>query len=711
MPLLRLAVAVAAAALTFGCASMTPLTVAKDPYAWLEEIEGPKSLDWVKAQNARSLTELEADPRFAGLKADALAIVNSRDRLPVGAVRGGFVYNFWQDATQVRGVWRRASIASYNANAPVWENILDFDALAKAENRNWVFQGANCLPPEGARCLISLSDGGKDARVQREFDVSTRSFVPGGFVTPEAKSIAIWKDRDTLLVASDWGPGSLSDSGYPFIVKAWMRGAALEAATEVIRGEKADIGLFLSRYTGEDGQTLLVAAQQLDFFSTIYWRLDGETPVKLTLPRKSSVRGLHKGEIIFSTEEDWRQPGLEKVWPSGSLMSMPLAQASEAAPPVRLIYGAVPRESIEQSAVTRDGLLVAVYRNVRGVLLRFVFDGRAWVESQIPLATNGGVSISAAPDQSAAFLVAEDFLRPDTLMAVDARSSSAPKSVRALPSMFDAAKFTVDQFEATSKDGTKIPYFVLRAKDLKFDGQAPTLLYGYGGFQISLTPSYSPFVGKMWLERGGVYVLANIRGGGEFGPAWHQAGLKLNRQVVYDDFIAVAEDLSTRKITSPRRLGIMGGSNGGLLMGVMMSQRPDLFRAAVVQVPLLDMLGFANANMLAGSSWVAEYGDPRLGPDGKPTYPDERAYLTKLSPYQNLKKRPDMPAPFFVGSTKDDRVHPAHARKYAAKMEALGMPFYFYENTDGGHAAAANLQEQAHRRALEMTYLMRRLMD
>ncbi|MFZ4069232.1 MAG: prolyl oligopeptidase family serine peptidase [Caulobacterales bacterium] len=711
MPLLRLAVAVAAAALTFGCASMTPLTVAKDPYAWLEEIEGPKSLDWVKAQNARSLTELEADPRFAGLKADALAIVNSRDRLPVGAVRGGFVYNFWQDATQVRGVWRRASIASYNANAPVWENILDFDALAKAENRNWVFQGANCLPPEGARCLISLSDGGKDARVQREFDVSTRSFVPGGFVTPEAKSIAIWKDRDTLLVASDWGPGSLSDSGYPFIVKAWMRGAALEAATEVIRGEKADIGLFLSRYTGEDGQTLLVAAQQLDFFSTIYWRLDGETPVKLTLPRKSSVRGLHKGEIIFSTEEDWRQPGLEKVWPSGSLMSMPLAQASEAAPPVRLIYGAVPRESIEQSAVTRDGLLVAVYRNVRGVLLRFVFDGRAWVESQIPLATNGGVSISAAPDQSAAFLVAEDFLRPDTLMAVDARSSSAPKSVRALPSMFDAAKFTVDQFEATSKDGTKIPYFVLRAKDLKFDGQAPTLLYGYGGFQISLTPSYSPFVGKMWLERGGVYVLANIRGGGEFGPAWHQAGLKLNRQVVYDDFIAVAEDLSTRKITSPRRLGIMGGSNGGLLMGVMMSQRPDLFRAAVVQVPLLDMLGFANANMLAGSSWVAEYGDPRLGPDGKPTHQDERAYLTKLSPYQNLKKRPDMPAPFFVGSTKDDRVHPAHARKYAAKMEALGMPFYFYENTDGGHAAAANLQEQAHRRALEMTYLMRRLMD
>jgi prolyl oligopeptidase len=705
--LISAALAVAVSA----CATMTVFQD-RDPFEFMEEVEGQQALEWVRAQNARSLAHLEADPRFAPLREEALKIVQSKDRLALGAVRDGHVYNFWQDGANVRGLWRRSPLTAYAAGTPQWETLLDIDALSHAENANWVYKGADCQPGGGARCILTLSNGGKDAAVRREFDVATKSFVAGGFALSEAKAATAWLDADTLLVATDWGPGSLTSSGYPYVVKTLKRGQALADAKEIFRGQPSDVGVFMGDYESEDGTRVVGIIQALTFFTANMFRVEGDAVAKITLPQRSTLQGLHKGELIATLEEDWTPPGAATALKSGALVSVTLATATTPAPQVRLLYGPGPRESIEGVTVTRDAVLVAGFQNVRGRLLRYAFDGRQWLESQIPLPPNGSVGLAgAAANESIAFATFKDFLRPDTLYAIDARTSTA-RAVQSLPAQFDASGLVSEQFEATSRDGTKVPYFVVRPRNAPMNGENPTLLYGYGGFQVSQTPAYSPLSGKLWMERGGVYVIANIRGGGEFGPAWHQAGLKLKRQVVYDDFIAVAEDLIARKITSPRRLGIMGGSNGGLLMGVMLTQRPELFRAAVVQVPLLDMLGYADANMLAGASWVDEYGDPRLDAKGKPAHPDEYRWLARLSPYQNMK--PETVAsvtPFFVTSTKDDRVHPAHARKMAARLQAAGTPFYYYENIDGGHSAAANQQEVARRRALEFVYLNERLVD
>jgi prolyl oligopeptidase len=702
--------AAAIAALVSACATMN-FAASRDPYDYMEEVEGERAIAWVKGQNQRTLAHLEADPRFAPMRAQALEIVNNKERLALGAIRDGYLYNFWQDATNVRGLWRRSPLAAYAAGRPAWETLLDIDALSTAENANWVYKGVTCEPGAGQRCLVQLSNGGKDASVFREFDVPSKSFVSGGFSLPEAKAAAIWKDRDTLLVATNWGEGTLTESGYPFVVKELKRGQPLAAAREITRGAASDVGVFLGDLESEDGTVVRIAVQAPTFFTSNTFIVTDAGVAKMTLPTRATVQGLHKGEIVFTIEEAWTPPGMTQAFPQGALLSMTLASATTQAPRVKLLYGPGPRESIEGVAMTRDAVLVVGTQNVRGRILRYAYDGSAWLESQISMPPNGAIALSgASATEGTAFAVFTDFLRPSTLYALDARGGSS-RAVQSQPALFDSTGMISEQFEATSRDGTKIPYFVVRKRDAVMTGEAPTLLYGYGGFQVSMPPAYSAITGKLWLERGGVYVLANIRGGGEFGPAWHQAGLKLKRQVIYDDFIAVAEDLIARKITSPRRLGIMGGSNGGLLMGVMLTQRPDLFRAAVVQVPLLDMLGYADANMLAGASWVDEYGDPRME-NGKPTHPDERAWLAKLSPYQNMKpKAVESVMPFFVTSTKDDRVHPAHARKMAARLEAAGTPFYYYENIDGGHSAAANLQETARRRALEFTYLSERLMD
>ncbi|MDZ4778145.1 MAG: prolyl oligopeptidase family serine peptidase [Alphaproteobacteria bacterium] len=710
MRLLALLLTASLAVAATACATMN--YAPKDPFAFMEEVEGKQALDWVRAQNGRSLAHLEADPRFAPLRDEALKIVQSRDRLATGSIREGYLYNFWQDGANVRGLWRRAPLAAYAAGRPVWETLLDVDALSQAENSNWVFKGSDCQPSGGTRCILTLSNGGKDAAVRREFDIASKTFVAGGFTLPEAKAGTVWKDNDTLLVATDWGAGSLTTSGYPFVVKELKRGQVLADAKEIFRGATSDVGVFAGDFESEDGTRVLLIIQATTFFTSNIFRVVGDAPAKVTLPPKASVQGLHKGELIVTLQEDWTPPGSSAAYKTGALLSITLDSATTQTPNVKLLYGPGPRDSIESVAITRDAVLIAGYQNVRGRILRYAYDGRQWLESQIALPPNGAVDFAgASSSESMAFATFKDFLRPDTLYALDARAGSA-RPVQSLPAQFDASKLVTEQFEATSKDGTKVPYFVVRPRDAQMNGENPTLLYGYGGFQVSYPPFYSGLNGKLWLERGGVYVIANIRGGGEFGPAWHQAGLKLNRQVVYDDFIAVAEDLIARKITSPRRLGIQGGSNGGLLMGVMLTQRPELFRAAVVQVPLLDMLGYANANMLAGASWVDEYGDPRLNTAGKPTHPEEYAWLARLSPYQNMKPAAVASAmPFFVTSTKDDRVHPAHARKMAARLEAAGTPFYYYENIDGGHSAAANQQEVARRKALEFVYLSERLMD
>ena len=679
-------------------------TEAEDPFLWLEEAESPRALDWAKAQNARSLGLLEKDPRYAALHAAALTIVDAKDRIPTPTFRAGRIYNLWQDQDHPQGLWRRTSLDSYRTSAPAWEEtVLDLDALSKAEGKTWVWKGASCLQPAERRCLITLSDGGEDAAEVREFDLAAKAFVADGFRLPRSKQDVAWLDADTLILGRDWGPGTMTQSGYAYVIKTLGRGQPLDAAKEVFRGKATDVGVSpYDIYDGATGARAVLINRAVTFFESETYVLTPQGAVKLPLPAKSTVQGMTGGRLIFTIDQDWTpEPG--RSYPQGALLAADFAELKAGGTrSVQVLFAPGPRESIEQVAVARDRVLAAAYENVKGRALVFTPGAGGWSRHALPLPDKAAVSLVDADDKTdRAFIQVESYLEPPTLYLVDAAGDAPPTPVKSLPPRFDASRDMIEQFEATSKDGTRVPYFVVRPKDLKFDGSAPTLLYAYGGFQVSLTPGYSSTVGKLWLERGGVYVVANIRGGGEFGPAWHEAGLKTNRQRIYDDFAAVAQDLIARKITSPRRLGIEGGSNGGLLMGVELEQHPQLWNAVVIQVPLLDMLRFTKIG--AGASWVGEYGSPDV--------PAERAFLASISPYQNLKAGVRYPEPLLVTSTKDDRVSPAHARKFAAKMAAMGLPFLYYENIEGGHSAAANLHETAHRVSLEMTYLTRKLMD
>jgi len=672
-----------------------------DPFLWLEDIEGDKALDWVRAQNARTLGILEGDPRYRRLYDTALKILTAEDRIPYPRFMGAGLANFWQDATHVRGLWRTTTLTSYRTAEPHWDSVLDIDALAAAEGRNWVYQGGATLPPEDRLALVALSDGGKDASEWREFDTVNREFVAGGFALPEGKQNATWLDADTLFVGRDWGPGTTTASGYPFIVKRWRRGEPLDAAHEVFRGTPDDVSVRVGVLRDPDGTVRgVVATRAVDFFASERFLLTDGGPLKLPLPGKASLQAFVSGQLVFSLEEAWGRGG--ETFPTGALVSLDLVACLADIDTVeaRLIYAPGPRETIDGVAATRSRLLVTIYRDVQGGAASYRFDGAAW--QAMPLALPGNASVqlvSASERDESAFLDVAGYLLPNTLYLADLATGSV-EPVKSMPERFDASKAVVEQFNAVSKDGTEVPYTVLRPRDIAFDINAPTLVYGYGGFQVPMTPAYYGVIGKLWVEAGGVFVVANIRGGGEFGPAWHQAALKDNRQRAFDDFIAVAVALIRRRITSRPRMGAMGGSNGGLLMGVMLTQRPDMFRAIVCQVPLLDMLRFHK--LLAGASWIAEYGDPDNA--------EEAAFLRKISPYHNLREDGEYPEPFFVTSTKDDRVHPGHARKMAAKMASMGLPFLYYENIDGGHAAAANLKERARRTALELTYLMRKLM-
>lgn len=674
-------------------------------HLWLEEVEGDDALAWVTAQNERTLAALQADPHYSAYETDALDVLNSSERIPYGSVRDGLVYNFWQDSVNVRGLWRRTTLASYATETPEWETLLDFDKLAEAEGANWVYKGANCFrPTPGAkyRCLVSLSDGGKDAVVNREFDLETKTFVQGGFVTPEAKQGLSWAGADTLLVATNWGEGTLTESGYPFIVKRWQRGTPLESAEELIRGKETDVGVWPMSMKLEDGRILQGAVLAETFFtSSYYWFPDGETKaVRWPFPEKVSVNGIYKGQMLFSLEQDWAPEG-QAAFKAGDLVAFPLEDflTTRKLPPVTLVFRPTETQAVNGVAIAKGAALLSITDNVVGKVLRLEPSADGWATTSVALPGTGAVGIAFSDDEeTTVFLNYEDFLTPDSLLNYDIATGEVT-SLKSLPPKFDTGGLKVEQFFATSKDGTKVPYFIVHRESLPLDGTTPTLLYGYGGFQVSYGPSYSPVTGRLWLEQGGAYVLANIRGGGEFGPNWHQAGLKVNRQRIYDDFIAVGEDLIAKKITSPEHLGIMGGSNGGLLMGVMLNQRPDLWNAVVVQVPLLDMLRYHF--LLAGASWVDEYGSPDV--------PGERAFLETISPYHNFDASKPYPVPFFVTSTKDDRVHPGHARKMAKRFEEAGLPFWYFENMDGGHAAAADQSARAKRQALEFTYLRQQL--
>lgn len=672
-----------------------------DPYKWMEEIEGERPLAWAKAENTRSLAILQGDSRYAGLESQALAILNAKDRVPGVSFAGdGSLRNFWQDADHVRGIWRKTTLESYRTAEPQWETILDIDALSKAENANWVFKGAGCLAPEETRCLVTLSNGGKDAVTIREFDTTTKAFVPGGFVLPEGKQNVGWLDKDTLLVAREWEPGQVTKSGYPYVVKALKRGQALADAKELFRGTPDDVSASAYTLTDADGKVVAVlAGRAVSFFEAETYLLTDTGPVKLPFPLKHSVQGYVAGQVVMSLEQDWPEKGFK----TGDLLSLDLAalKADPAKPAPVLVLRPTARQSVEGVTSTRDKLVVGLLDNVTGGALVYSHGPEGWTSQKLALPTNSTIGLgSASQKDDRLFVSVTGYLTPSTYWLADAASLKL-EQVKASPARFDASTHVVEQFEAASTDGTKIPYFVVRPKGVKYDGTAPTLLYAYGGFQASMTPAYSGVMGKLWLERGGTYVVANIRGGGEFGPAWHNAGLKENRQKVYDDFFAVSQDLITRKITSPRRLGIMGGSNGGLLMGVALTQRPELYNAIVVQVPLFDMIRYTQIG--AGDSWKGEYGDPAI--------PSERAVIAKYDPYSNLKAGQKYPEVFIETSTKDDRVHPAHARKAAARLEELGYPVLYYENIDGGHAASANLAETARRQALEYVYLSKKLMD
>jgi prolyl oligopeptidase len=687
-----------------GMSAARAQNASNDPYLWLEDVSSPKAMAWVDAHNARSTAVLEADPRYQQYYKEALEIAQAKDRIPSGSFIGGQIYNFWQDADHVRGIWRRASLDSYASGNPQWETVLDLDALASAEKANWVWKGAQCARPLERRCLISLSDGGEDAVTVREFDLKTGKFVKGGFVLPKGKQEVSWQDENTLLVSREWKPGELTSSGYPYIVKRLKRGQALSSATEIFRGTKKDVLAAAGVLRDAEDRTLPVITQGIDFWHLKFFLITDKGTRRIGIPEKASPVDMIQGRVIIQSKEAWSPTGGKRKYPAGSLLSVDLAQLRASPQHLKptLIYSPGPREALEGASAAKGALLVSILDNVRGRTLVFKPKANgAWSRSSLELPDNSTIEIAdASHTDNRAFLAVTNFLTPPSLYLADA-GTGAVREIMSQPAKFDASNLVAEQREAVSSDGTRIPYFLVHRKDIKLDGNNPTLLYAYGGFEVSQTPNYSATTGKLWLEKGGVYALANIRGGGEFGPAWHEAGLGTKRQIIYDDFAAVAKDLIATKVTSPRRLGIRGGSNGGLLMGVEFTQHPELWNAVDIEVPLLDMIRISK--IAAGASWEGEYGsidDPAV-----------RAFWEKTSPYQNLRRDGKYPLPFIFTTTKDDRVGPQHARKFAARMEEYGLPFLYYENTEGGHAAGANLKEAAHTSALEMIYLTRRLMD
>ena len=676
-----------------------PAAPGDDPHLWLEDVEGDRTMQWVKAHNAKSLGVLQGDPRYEQLHAEALRIVEATDRIAMPEIRGRTIYNFWQDPTHVRGILRRTTLESYRSASTGWEVVLDLDDLSARENANFVYHGTTCLRPEERRCLVALSNGGKDADELREFELETKRFVDGGFRLPESKGNATWIDENTLLVWRDFGPGTLTESGYPFVVKRLKRGQPLDQAVEVFRGAPSDVSANAITLRDADGRLQAVlASRNLTFWENDFLLLrDDGPPVPLPFPKRNGIRGLVDGQLVFTTESAWN--GFE----NGDLLAYDLAalKADPASAKPQLVLRPGSREAIEGVTVTRNTLVVNVSENVKGAAYVYRHGAGGWTRTRLSLPENATIGLGSASRQSdQLFLTVSSYLLPISLWLADAASGRAEK-VTSMPERFDASQLEMAQYEATSADGTKVPYFVVGPRGMPRDGSNPTVVYGYGGYQVSLLPGYSGTIGKLWLEKGGVYVVANTRGGGEFGPAWHQAAQGASRHRAHEDFVAVARDLVARRITSPRRLGIMGGSQGGLFMGVAMTQHPELFNAAVIQVPLFDMMRFHK--LLAGASWIAEYGNPDV--------PEQREWIAKYSPYQALKAGQKYPEPFIHTSTKDDRVHPGHARKAVARLEELGYPVLFYENIDGGHSAAANLKETAKRIALEWTYLSRKLMD
>lgn len=676
-------------------------TTTDDPYIWLEQAHSPRAMLWVEAENAKTSQALEQNPLFYSLFNEARLIAEAQDRIAEPSIIANQVFNFWQDGEHEHGIWRQTSQPDFETATPRWRTVLDLDALSRSENANWFWKGAICQEPREQRCMVSLSDGGEDAVTLREFDLPRGSFVEGGFALPSGKQDIAWQDADTLLVSREWKPGELTRSGYAFVVKRIRRGEPLDAAVEVFRGSADDVGVTPFSLNDGSGHSAVLIQRAVSIFEMEFYLLGAKGPTKLTMPQKAEFLALIEGRLIVSLHEDWKQTDAPTL-AQGSLVSLELAAVAADPTHLRpqLLYAPSPREAFVEAGATAKFLLVHTLDNVNGRAYAYKPEPHnRWSRRQLKLPNNESVNLIDTDLHSGqAFIQLTGFLTPPRLLSADLRSGTL-KTVKTLPAKFDASHDVVEQFQATSRDGTKIPYFIVHPTGMKMDGSTPTVLNAYGGFLDARTPKYSAELGKLWLERGGAFVLANIRGGGEFGPAWHEAGLKTHRQRIYDDFAAVGEDLVARGFTSAAHLGIMGGSNGGLLMGVEFIQHPQLWRAVDIQVPLLDMLRYEQ--IAAGSSWVAEYGSVAV--------PEERAFLASISPYNNLKPGVQYPQALIWSTTKDDRVGPQHARKFAAKLSGMGVPYFYFEVIEGGHGSGATPLEQAKMRAREYTYFSRKL--
>jgi prolyl oligopeptidase len=677
-------------------AEATDSRIDDDPYLWLEDITGERSLAWVREQNAATIRELEASADFTTLRRRLLSIFDSKERIPRIAKRGAYYYNFWRDESHVRGLWRRTTFEEYQKADPTWESVLDLDKLAGAENENWVWKGYAVLKPTYDRALIFLSRGGADAFVAREFDLTKKQFILDGFFLPEAKSGVSWRNRDTLYVGTDFGPGSLTRSGYPRIIKEWNRSSPLEQTRTVFEGEIEDVGVSAT-VVHDHGRIYEFVRRRPAFFTNEIHLRRGDRWVKIDKPDDARV-DTFMDQILLHLRSDWTID--QRTYPAGALLAADFEAYLRGDRKFAVLFEPAERKSLAGTSATKNYLILNELENVRNKLYLLKRGTGQWKRKTLEVPTFGSIDARGIdPDESDDyFLTVTDFLTPSSLY-IGAVGRAEQEKLKSLPAFFAANDLEISQHEATSKDGTKIPYFQVSRKNLQLDGKNPLLLYGYGGFEVSLLPNYIPSVGAAWLERGGVYVSANIRGGGEFGPNWHYAARKQNRRRAFDDFIAVAQDLIARKVTSPNHLAIQGGSNGGLLVGVMLTQRPDLFKAAVCQVPLLDMKRFNK--LLAGASWADEYGDPEK--------PEDWSYISRYSPYQNVAKDRKYPRVLFMTSTKDDRVHPGHARKMVAKMKEQGHDVLYFENIEGGHSGAADNKQAAYMSALGYTFLINEL--
>jgi prolyl oligopeptidase len=670
---------------------------AEDPFLWLEDVRGQRAQKWVRAQNEQTLRSLRADDDYKDALAAASAIVGAKDRIPYGSLAAGWVHNFWQDERNPRGVWRRAQYSEYRHSDPAWETLIDLDALAASQGRDWTWRGVECLPPAFTRCLIRLSRNGGDTIVVREFDIATKAFVPGGFDIGDGKTDVSWVDLNTVVVATNWGRGSLTASGSARVVKLWNRGEPLDDAKTIFEGRSSDVAVRPVVYFDPKGNAEIFVVRTIAGSDREVHYVDANSRVtRIAVPRYLDFKGLHSRQLIFEATRNWAVGGTTIA--QGALVAFSLDEYignGGAIPAVKSLFAPERRVAITDVKFGRDAVYLSLLDSVKGRIHEVTYDGHQWFWRRMTLPENGSAEVvSASPVDAEVLIKYESFVIPDRLYV--ASKGKDPKAIKSLPERFDATGIEVAQYEAVSADGTRIPYFFVHREGARKDGTTPTLLYAYGGFQVSTTPWYWSTAGKLWLEEGGAYAVANVRGGGEFGPGWHQAATREHRQRNFDDLAAVARDMIARGFTSPRRLGVIGSSHGGLVASGAFVQYPDLFNAVSAQLPLTDMLRYKRLSS-AGTNWIAEYGNP--------DDPRQRASITRWSPYQNVRAGVRYPRAFFLTATRDERVHPAHARKMAAKIGALGgQPPLYFETSDTNATRAEQL-------ALTFTYFRQQLMD